>query len=280
MTPDRMAQVRDQLGPLGTTPVNRDLAPVAYSFDIVLWSAQFGGGYASWFQRAARVSFTTVFSATLAALLLAAIIVAFVRAPQRRVRFAAAYCTAATGFTLMALQVFLLLGFQAIYGYVYHQLAILIGLSMAGIALGSWLGMRRIRLNGGSARRTLATTQLLLALSVPASIMAIALMGKVSGFGATWVTAQCVFPALAALAGMLGGYQFPLAAEIFLLDGGEAKAGQLYAIDLLGGCAGALLLCTYLIPVFGFWRTGLLCATINLAPALLAARVCQKRVEG
>jgi predicted membrane-bound spermidine synthase len=41
---------------------------------------------------------------------------------------------------------------------------------------------------------------------------------------------------------------------------------------LLGGCAGALLLSTYLIPVFGFWRTAWLAAAINLAPALLAVR--------
>jgi spermidine synthase len=281
MMPDRMAQVREQLMPLASTPVNRDLAPVAYSFDIVLWSAQFRGGSTRWFQSAARIPFLTVLSATLAALLLVTIVLAMVRAPQRRARSAAAYCTAATGFTLMALQVFLLLGFQAIYGYVYHQLAILIGLSMAGIALGSWLGMRRIRLNGGSARHAMAATQFLLALAVPALILAVSLMAKVTGVASTWLAAQCVFPALAALTGMLGGFQFPIAAEIFLLDGGsEAKTGQLYAIDLLGGCAGALVLCTYLIPVFGFWRTAWLCAAINLAPALLAAPVAAQRDEG
>jgi predicted membrane-bound spermidine synthase len=48
---------------------------------------------------------------------------------------------------------------------------------------------------------------------------------------------------------------------------------MLYAIDLLGGSLGALVLSGYLIPVFGFWKTAWLCAAINLAPALLAARV-------
>jgi hypothetical protein len=33
------------------------------------------------------------------------------------------------------------------------------------------------------------------------------------------------------------------------------------------------LLSTYLIPVFGFWRVAWLVAAVNLAPALLAARV-------
>ena len=36
---------------------------------------------------------------------------------------------AAMGFTLLGLEVFLLLGFQALYGYVYQQLSILVGLS-------------------------------------------------------------------------------------------------------------------------------------------------------
>ena len=77
-----------------------------------------------------------------------------------------------------------------------------------------------------------------------------------------------VFPALAALAGMLGGFQFVTAAGIFLRGSGEgAGFGLLYAIDLLGGCVGALALSTFLIPVFGFWRTAWLAAAINAAAA-------------
>ena len=174
----------------------------------------------------------------------------------------------------MALQIFLLLAFQSIYGYVYHQLAILIGLCMAGIALGSWLGIRRNRSATASPCRAMATTQILLAFSAPAADLRGELAGKDLRRAATWLAAQCVFPALAALSGMLGGYQFPIATEIYLHDrSGRRRLGALYAIDLLGGCAGALLLSTYLIPVFGFWRTAWLCAAINLAPALLAARV-------
>jgi spermidine synthase len=178
---------------------------------------------------------------------------------------------AATGFTLITLQVILLLAFQSIYGYVYHQLAILIGLGMAGIGLGSWLGIRRIRLSGRPPYRNLASTQLLLALSAPALIFVLSLLAKISGVTSIWIAAQLVFPALAALSGVVGGYQFPIAAEIYLQ--GRSKLGSLYAIDLLGGCAGALLLSTYLIPVFGFWRVAWLCAAVNLASALLAARV-------
>jgi spermidine synthase len=274
MMPDRMELIADQLRPLASTPVNRDFAPIAYSFDVVLWSEQFKSSYSDWFRAAAKIPFSQVLGAVLVLSLAIAPLLAFAPARERRARSSAACCAAATGFTLMALQVFLLLAFQSIYGYVYHQLTILIGLFMAGIACGSWLGMRRMRLSDGSACTALSTTQFLLALSGPAMMIVFTLLAKVCGVATTWLAAQLVFPALAALAGMLGGYQFPVATEIYLHDpSGRSRLGVLYALDLLGGCAGALLLSSYLIPVFGFWKTAWLLAAVNLAPALLAARV-------
>jgi spermidine synthase len=271
MMPDRMEQVEEQLRPLASTPVNRDFAPVAYSFDVVLWSAQFKSGYADWFRAAAHVPFSSVCGAALMVLFAAGMLMAFAGGRERRARSAAAFCTAATGFTLMVLQIFLLLGFQSVYGYVYHQLTILIGLGMAGLALGSWFGLRKISLRRPLPCRTMAATQFLLAVAAPALMLAVSLLDKLSGTATTWLAAEVVFPALAALSGMLGGYQFPVAAEIFLSDRvGRSGLGALYAIDLLGGCAGALLLSSYLIPVFGFWPTAWLCAAINLAPMLLA----------
>ena len=274
MMPDRMVQVREQLQPLTSTPVNRDFEPIAYYFDVVLWSTQFKLGYSRWFRAAAHIAFTGVVDAVLIISLFMAVLLAFVPARERRARSAAAFCVAATGFTLMALQIFLLLAFQSVYGYVYHQLTILIAMCMAGIAFGSWLGIRRIRSSDSRPSRTVATTQFLLALSGPALIFVVSLLSKISGMATTWLAAQFVFPALAAICGMLGGYQFPIATEIYLHDSsGRSRLGALYAIDLLGGCAGALLLSSYLIPVFGFWKTAWLSAAVNLAPALLAARV-------
>ena len=274
MMPDRMLQVREQLQPLPSTPVNRDFEPIAYYFDVVLWSTQFKLGYSRWFRAAAQIAFSDVIDAVLILLLFVAVLLAFVPARERRARSAAACCMAATGFTLMALQIFLLLAFQSVYGYVYQQLAILIAMCMAGIAFGSWLGIRRTCSSDSPPYRAIATTQFLLALSAPVLIFVVSLLSKISGMASTWLAAQLIFPALAALCGMLGGYQFPLATEIYLHDSsGRSGLGTLYAIDLLGGCAGALVLSGYLIPVFGFWKTAWLSAAVNLAPALLAARV-------
>ncbi|MGA3009248.1 MAG: hypothetical protein ABSD72_03210 [Terracidiphilus sp.] len=275
MTPDRMEQVNSQLQPLATTPVNRDFSPIAYYFAVELWSAQFKPAYAEWLRAAAHVDFRIVLGAVLIVLFSTSSLFGFAPAREQRARAAAAYCMAATGFTLMALEILLLLAFQSIYGYVYHQLAILIALCMAGIAVGSWLAMRRIHCGKQSACRAVANTQFLLAFSAPALMLLVSLLAKISGTAENWLAAQCVFPALAALSGILGGYQFPMATEVYLQgSNGQRSLGVLYSIDLLGGCAGALALSGYLIPVFGFWKTAWLCAAVNLAPAILAARAC------
>ena len=272
MMPDRMEQVETELAPLASTPVNRDFAPVAYAFDVVLWSAQFKSSYTVWFRAAERVAFGNVAGVLAFALVIGIAFLALLPGREHRERAAAAASVAATGCTLMALQIFLLLGFEAVYGYVYTELAILIGLFMTGIAMGSWLGKRRGRMNG---LWSLASAQLMLALSAPALLVAVSALGNLPSHGATWLAAQIVFPALAALAGMLGGFQFVSAAGAFLSGRNVSSGlGLLYAIDLLGGCVGALALSTFVIPVFGFWRTAWLIAAINAAAVLLAARVC------
>jgi spermidine synthase len=273
MMPDRMQQVEEQLRPLASTPVNRDFAPVAYSFDVLLWNAQFGSEYSDRFRKVEHLPFLELFGLVVAFLMVVAGLAVLAVGRKRRERSAAACCTAATGFTLMALQILLLLGFESVYGYVYHELSILIGLCMGGIALGSWLGMRRVSRSEGASCRAMMVTQLVLAVSCPALMLAVGLLAETSGAATSWIAAQLVFPALAALSGMLGGFQFVIAAQIFLRDGeGRSRLGVLYAIDLLGGCVGALVLSSYLIPVFGFWRTAWLGMAINLVMAMVAGR--------
>ena len=265
MTPDRMRQVEEQLRPVASTLVNRDFAPVAYAFDVLLWGAQFGSAYPDWFRKAERLPFRDLFGLVVILLLIVAGLAAYANGRERQARSAAVCCTAATGFTLMALQIFLLLGFESVYGYVYHQLSILIGLCMGGIALGSWWAMRRIASGRCASLAAMTVTQLLLAVSGPVLLLVLGFLAKTSGAATNWIAAQLVFPALAALSGMLGGFQFVIAAQIFLRDEeGKSRLGVLYAIDLLGGCVGALVLSTYLIPVFGFWKTAWVGVVINL----------------
>ena len=247
MTPDRMADLEARIRPPAATPINRDLAPIAYYFDVALWSSQFQEGYRRLFQALAEIRYAPL------AAVLAVLLAAFIATAGRRPQLAAACCTAATGFTMLGLEMLLLLGFQALQGYVYQQLAMLIAAFMAGMALGSWLAMRPHAPAGLGA---LAATQAVIA---AAPLILIGLLGTA---GAP------AFPVLALLAGMLGGFEFPLAMRIFSPGG----PGKLYALDLAGSCLAAVLFSLWLVPVFGFLRTALLSALVSLAPAAIAAR--------
>jgi len=322
MSPDRMLDLQLQIEPRPETPVNRDFAPIAYYFDVALWSSQFHSRARQWFEVLARVKFGSV-AGTLALLLF--VLAGLIRwgpwrvgarqtaaqngwaagpsepgrptpqkllppgrptpqgllPPGRRrtgrgvpLRGVAGFCVAAMGFSLLGLEMLLLLGFQALYGYVYHQLAILVALFMVGMAVGARLGLPAAGQAVAATQpemRKLASLQVLAAVSPLLLYELFALLGQVRSSSGLFAVSQVLFPALALVSGLLGGYQFPLASRIYFADSSARSPGVLYGLDLLGACLGAFALSAFLVPVYGFFRTALLIAVVDLAPALLAA---------
>jgi hypothetical protein len=206
------------------------------------------------------------------------------------------YCVASMGFNLIGLEVLLLLGFQAIYGYLYYQLALLLALTMGGMAVGSWWALR-VPL----AERALVWLQIAAVASAPACCGALLVLARFWS-GAHWLNdsaGQAVFGVLALGAGLLAGLQFPAANRV--LQGAPARAvfarvgvegspacavfaragvgasqtpgrgSRLYALDLAGACAGALAISGYLVPVFGFVRAAMVLAVVAAGPVVPAA---------
>lgn len=248
LSPERVRRLEAAIAPQPDTPVNRDLAPIAYYFDVVLWSSRFHSEGV--FESLARVSFRGLALALAAASLLAALLLG------RRPAPIAAYAAAAMGFTLIGLELLILLAFQAVHGYVYHQLAVIIAALMAGMALGAWLSLRH-----GGEMRAVALAQ---CCAIVAPFAVYALVGFAGQF-------RWLFPAAALAAGFLGGYQFPAASRVFTAHS-RLGPGTLYGFDLAGSCLGAAALSVFLVPLFGFFETALLIALINAAPAALAFR--------
>ena len=252
MMPDRVAELAAAIRPLPDTPVNRDFAPIAYYFGVSLWSARFHGAWPRVFEVLAGVGFAPLAAAIVAVLLAAAFFL-------RRRPAAAGFAVAAMGFMSLGTEMLLLLAFQAIYGYVYHQLALVIAGFMAGSALGSWRGLR-------SRSRALAGLQFAAAAAPLALYGVFELLARAGG-----ALAPALFPLLALLCGGLAGWQFPVAGRVFfgMHDG---RPGTLYALDLVGACCAALVFSTWLVPVYGFFRTALLTAAVSLAPAFAVLR--------
>ena len=354
MSPDRMLDLEMQILPRSTTTIlNRDFTPIAYYFDVVLWSSRFHSHWRDLLESLAGLRFFVVAGALTLGLLTLTLAV-WVYERHRNARGCSSgdlaergsplhchhatlgLCVAAMGFTLLGLEVLLLLGFQALYGYVYQQLAILVGLFMVGMAGGAWLALRRVApllggggggggylgrsadipppvpllFRGGGYSR-LALLQLAAA-AAPLVLYALFVsLASVRHVTALLIISPMAFPLLALIAGLMGGYQFPLASRIYFADAEESRIRQvgtkvrpsgseprtskaevrattssaprlspllseegsnpgiLYGLDLLGACLGAVALSAYLLPVYGFLRTAILMAVVNLGPAAL-----------
>jgi len=279
MMPDRVADLEQSIRPQPDTPLNRDLAPIAYYFDVELWSTQFNREYQRVFGTIARIQFRALLEWTVVGLSVIGIaILCWPRTPARA-RGSAVLCAALTGLTMIGLEVLLLLGFQAIYGYVYHRLAILIALFMSGMALGNWFRLRQASRSPAATLAAsllrLAILQLVVALSPLLVYRFLSAVAGVRSLHALVLASAILFPILALLAGALGGYEFALAAEAFFAQAESlpANMGILYGMDLIGASAGALLLSAFLIPLFGFFKAAVFIAAANLVPAVLAASV-------
>ncbi len=276
MAPDRMAQMHALLTAQSGDAINTDFHPLAYYFNAVLWSAQFGDRYARLLQAAGNIRFRMVLSAVLAVSIILLLLFAIAPMQRSRARISAAWCITAGGYALMTLQILLLLSFQALFGYVYRELALMIGMFMAGIAAGSWLGLKRIRDERWPAVRALAMTQLVLAAAAPLLLVLAALFTQGLQTSSALLHVQALFPAMALLAGVPGGYLFPVASAIWL-RGGDQSLTTLYALDLAGGCVAALLLTGFLIPLFGLWNAAWLSAAACIPAAVLALRASLPR---
>ena len=273
MMPDRVLDLESQIRPDADTRTDRDFAPVAYYFDVALWSTRFNTAYRRVFQTMAAVRFLSV---TLTLALVFFGLVALLRwlpAAENRSRASAGFCVAAMGFTLIGLEMLLLLAFQAIYGYVYQQLAIIIAGFMLGMTLGSRWGLRAAApATGQRDVHRLFLLQLVAALSPVLLYALFDALAAIKNPANVFLASQILFPVLAVLCGLFGGYQFPVATRIFFSNSNRKASGPgtLYALDLAGACVGAIVLSSYLVPVFGFRETAWLMAVVNLAPAVLA----------
>ena len=232
---DRVGDVVRSLD--GGAPSNRDLDPALHDRQLSYWTSQFA-------PRLGTIG-------AVMALLLGAYLL---RSGPISFAIFSGGCAAST------LEVVVLLGFQAIHGFVYQRVGIIVTLSIAGLAVGSLLmnrGLLRRR------RRDLVSLQFAIALFaglLPMLVGALTHLG--SGLGAE-LSADVIFPLLAFIPGVLTGMEFPLAGrEDF--RGVGATAARLYTADFVGAAVGAMLVGAVLIPMLSVTLVCLLVAGLNL----------------
>jgi len=223
---------------------NTDLHPVAYFRQIAFWLESFGipAEYVGW-------------GVTILVLM------GFLGvSPVGRGVYAA-------GFAAAGVEVIVLLGYQCLYGFVYHSLWLVIGGFMGGLAAGSaWIS----RISPPAARRWFILG--LLALACIALMSAGALEALVAA-------GRMEFPGMALLLGLIvlsgGATGIVFGAGSMIETGGTHHvAGTLYSADLAGSALGSLAAAVFLVPMLG---TSIAAGSMAILPL---AAVAVYRVRG
>jgi len=153
-----------------------------------------------------------------------------------------------TGFVGMVLNLTIILSFQSIYGYVYHQISILVTTFILGTALGGYLVTTYFE----KIKETTLFFFIIELLLILISFICPFVLFRINIAGSSGK--ELIFPFLSLLVGFLVGLEFPLANKIYS-NRATQSVGLLYGADLAGGFLGAILISIILIPILGILVT-------------------------
>ncbi len=266
MTPERIAYAQRVFD--RDAPLNRDLEPISLYLDLTMWA-----GYFSPQLRDAMNALLSLRSFTFYVLLLVLSIIAalFLRAQRRIPLSRISSSIAAIGFAGMVWEVILIFAFQIFYGYVYHQIALLMTAFMIGLVAGSgWAN--RVKANHHRALAMINGAAVVYSLGLPLALWGLQSAGEpgIMGVG--------VIALLVVAGAVLVGAAYPLAASPLSPHppspspdvrqergkGAQGVGGEVYAADLLGAVIGALIIGAILVPILGVTASALLTALVNL----------------
>ncbi len=240
--------------------INSDFRPVGYYHTLVFWSVLARTDHAVLFDWIARARSWWIVP-LVAAVLLCALAFRVLPAGARSLapRFGVRLAVFTTGLSTMSLQIAMLFAFQAIHGFVYEMVGLIVAMFMAGLLCGTTLTQRKV--TNKANIRLLAAVQGIIALF--AAAIAAALTGAAALASPTAVFSLFFF--LTFMAGFLNGLDFPLAAACCLAFNrrAEKSTGMVYGTELFGACAGATLASVLIVPVMGIAACCLFAAIVN-----------------
>ncbi|MBW2983579.1 fused MFS/spermidine synthase [Candidatus Woesearchaeota archaeon] len=235
LTEDRINLVLNSINE--DVPLNKDLNPITYFYHLLYWISYFKVNYSIFF-------------------IIFAILVILYLLKTKPIPFA----IFTTGFAASSLEVIILIGFQILYGYVYHKIGVIVTMFMLGLALGSHYMNRTLKKKSIKDLVKIEFSILLYSILLPVIFI---LLKNIKNENLILLSAQFAFPILTLILAILVGMEFPLAAKLHFKKVAHT-AGILYASDFIGACIGAILVSTLLIPLLGIVKVCILIGALNL----------------
>lgn len=235
---------------------NLDLWPSAVFQQIVFWSRKFSGAGGKILSIAERLNLGIV--------CLIVFLFTLFFSQRGNKRMITVYAVATTGFFGMMATLLLIFSFQVFYGYLYHQIGLLISVFMAGITAGSIFITARLK-------KIKEPLSLLIGLEALIVIFSCFMAFLISGMKLSLDFLYMVFIALFFISGLFAGAEFPLASKLYLKEGVKVghASGALYSADLIGGWLAGMLGGVVFLPVLGFFNTCIVMVVLKLSSLFL-----------
>jgi spermidine synthase len=267
LSPDRIKYIYEIIDPGNSTKLNYDFHPISYFYNNYLWLTNFNKKMIGSIHGFVKLS-KPILSFVIFAIVLSFLIY-FFRSKNRDKQYIRTIILSIIliGCTTISMEILIIHGFQVIYGYAYYQLSLIITGFMIGLACGSWYSIRLLQRNKAT-HKWYFTFQSFITLYPLITYLFLILLSKITV--ASFII-QVLFFGLISGLGFIGGFQFPLANFLIFRQNSQIAivGGKLYAWDLFGSVIGAMLISTFLIPVFGI-LTAILCFfVLNLVVLML-----------
>ena len=255
----------------GTLFTNHDFRPRGVFYSLAHWNTLYAPYLRLPFQWFSRISLFFLFSVFI---VLTVCVLLFRNKKKSYHKLGIPLCVSTTGFAGMVFDLALIFTFQAIFGYVFAWIGLLIATFMAGIAVGAILMMYVFGKIKNEIKLFIGIDVALICFALVLPFIFILLQ--------PFLDSQFIFPFLKGLflflsfiSGLLVGGQFPLANKIYLKLRGESNftgtAGLIYGADLLGGGIGGIVGGIILLPLLGLLGTCLVIVFTKIASLAIIA---------
>jgi spermidine synthase len=250
--------------------INSDFRPIGVFLSLSYWNALFSpslAGIFKWFEGfSLRISIAFMILFTLLMSLV------FVKRPSLS-RQSIPYAIFTTGLVGMIFNLAVIFTFQTFYGYLYHQIGLLIAIFMFGVALSSFYMTRYLD-------RIERDSHLFLKIEIVIILFSFLfpfVFSIPSQYIENTVLSLLIYPVFLIMSFFSGawiGLQFPLASKIYLATPGKRgtlghTAGLLYGADLLGGFLGGLFGGIFLLPILGLKESCFMMGLIKMSSLAL-----------
>jgi len=250
---------------------NQDQNPIGYYFNLVYWISSLHPGLAKVFSLLTKIKFVWIIGllTVIWILFLGGLWIRNRRDPSNsnniQITLISIFAMATAGFSLMAMEMIIVLGFQIFYGNLYYKLAVIITSVMLGLALGNFIATKNIR---RFKTNSVAKIHILIALCSLVTLLGFYFLFKISPVPSMFI--EILFVISTVIFGTVVGFEFPVVNKLYLEKQKNTgkKTGIIYGADLLGSCLGASLIGIFFIPLFGIFQTVIFLIILNFLVAL------------